>query len=946
MTAQLVFEHQPGERTPAVTLEANRRSLEPGRAVVDSLLGLMDRCVGENKERNLIFHRRGIRMQKMYEGDHGDFHPTSGNWVSRPAYAMGSQNAKTKKTSPWYPHNKIRRYFDANTAQALQSRIDLRAIATRDDDRSQLAASCARPIVDYHERQICDELFVQEWDKQKRCYGEVFFFCSWDTNAGPEIDELGVMGEDSIPGGSIYTCLDCAQSGDDQDMVQGCPQCGGQDMVSEEYPEVPIPHFGVVGKKRAGDFSCQIVSKLQHDYDQMAREYNLAAWYNWTRRMRVEELQEQFDWYKVPVGREEDSARQVDYVESGTGNTGRNSVPYRSLHGDRRTTVRQFWFRPYMLDMIPEADVPLLGGEKIAKGWKLSEQYSHGGYVLFSGRSILDIWDDPHFDHRWVQLKHKHIPNRLSGDGGEDIIRPSQEYNEARSYLMSNWRFNAARPQIIRAPLKEGDWQLGKVATVAGLPRNVSIHDLHTVAEAVPTDPTAMAMLQQADAEMQGAEQAFSTVTGDPDVQSQGGGKTMGGLQLIQSNAQEMRLPELSLVALAYKKIHMNGLHFFKECATEERWVPFKAQAGELAGKYLKGADLDGDIELTFGKGSYLPKDSARKRANLLFAMEVGQGAAFSPQTPPKLRQLILDVAELDYETDDYSEDVKNARQRIEQMKQQCDTAKQMAGMIEQVAQAVGGQNAGLNASGIPSDIGSGGGDMASADDSYGNQGAPQSGIGGIGTKMVGQAPDAGLYEPNGGISAGIRQGGASGEAGFGQQPSGVLPQGMSGASGGQSQVGGFAQQPGQVQPGMMPPPTAAQILCELVPIDQPVDDHAVHYAFIRNWLKGDEARKVDPVVNEAMHLRLQEHEMGGAMQAAKEQGVGMLANKPMLDKEQRDRDEQNAREDANTAQQGQRDQQMKADDRTHQLVLEDKRQSGARDVAKMRTAHTKAAKK
>lgn len=838
MPTTLVYGHEAGTATPAVTLEKARRSLESSKPFIDFIQGLVEGLESESRDRIVALHRRGVRLQKAYEGDWGDFHPTSGKWMPRPGYAMGVADKRTGKSSPWYPHNKIRRYFDANTAQLLQSRFDLRAVPMLDDDRAALAAEAARPLVDYHEQQIFHELFWQDLDKQKRGFGQVFFLCYWDTDAGMEVDEYGVTEEDYKPGGSIYTCLNCAQSGDEQDFAGGaCPQCGGNELLPEEISPMQLPTIGVVGKKKSGDCRVDVVPSLQHNFDRLAPTYEEATWYERERKVRLEEVQAQFPWYRVPKSADSGSVLDrsgMDLLEDSTGNNGVWGMRFKRPKAGNRALMKQFWIRPSLLDERLPEDVPLLNGDKISKDYSLAEQYPKGMYLLLCNKDVLDVWNDQHFDYRWVQLKHKHIPNRLDGDGGEDILRPAQEYNDARSFAVGAWKFNAARPRIIRKPLTKGDYsgQPGDIAEVEGLPYEIPMSNLEHVSEAVPLDQSVIMMLQSADAEMQAAESAFATVTGDPDVQAQGGGKTMGGLQLIESNAQEQRLPELSLVARAYRRLHLNLIRLFRDNASEERCIPLKAKAGDLAVMYLKGADLDGDIDLSFSKGSYLPKDSARKRANLMGALEVGQGMVMNPQVPEAWRRVIMDTFELDVALDETTQDVKNARARIEEMKRLLLQAQQMAEMVGQMAMQM------------------------------------------------------------------------------------------------QPQVDEMTGQP-------IPPPNAAQLLLQMVPIDPKVDEHQVHMIFIKNWLKGDEAKKVDPTINEAMHLRLDEHEQAGMQLMQQQAMMGMAAQAPMMAMQQQQQNQQD--EKAN---------QGKADDREHQLLLEDKRQSGQREIAKIKEKQTKAARK
>lgn len=877
-TVPLVLgQHEPGETMPVDVQRRTQRETTGTRALTDALLQLVERIEGESKERIIQYHRRGVRLQKLYEGDYGDFHP-SGTWMSRPGYGLGSKSKRSGKTSAYYPHNKVRRYIDAAVAQAFQSRIDLRAISTSGDDRSELAASMARPIDDHHEQQIFTEDFITDEEKQKRFFGQVFYFNWYDYNAGPLIDDLGVDYEDYTPGGSIYTCLRCSQSGDDGDfgLMGGCPRCGSTAVQEEQPPTIQMPKIVSKGKKHAGDPRITIVPSLQMNYDRACAPNGFseqALWYDWSRRFRIEEVQQAFPDYKVPEQKDTGGSYDrsgLDLLEDSTGNTG-GGTRYRKT-AVRRATVKAIWLRPAMLEgIILDTPTPLAGGETIPAGVKLSEIYPHAQYMLICGRDILDLWDDPLIDYRWVQLKHNHIPNRTDGDGNEDVIRPAQEYNTMRSMSVASVIFNAARPQWLRAPLQVRDFtgQPGYIAEVKGMRPEDDLRKYHHVADPNPLDQSVLAMLEGADSEMRDTLATYSTVTGDSSQEEGGGGTdTLGGMEMLNTSANAQRLPEFALRACAYRRLHLNLLHIFRECATEERYIPFYGKAGELAGQYFKGADLEGDIDLLYGKGSYLPKDQARRRANLMWALNVGQGIILMPQCPPSLKQYILEVAECDVELDSFEADTKEARRRVEEMKRMAPQAEQMAQMI---GQAMGGANDALSATRSV-------GDPGNVDD------------------LSGGAPLA---------------------EGAGNIPSGLV----------------------------VPPPNAAQLLCQMVPIDPKVDEHPIHFMFVKNWLKSDEARKVSPVVNEAMHLRLDEHENVARMLAAQQEQAAMDAD-PALAMQRGDQEKQTALAQNQKAEDNRHQAGQAAEDRSAKMASEDKKMAHEKDLATMKAKETKAAKR
>lgn len=146
--------------------------------------------------------------------------------------------------------------------------------------------------------------------------------------------------------------------------------------------------------------------------------------------------------------------------------------------------------------------------------------------------------------------------------------------------------------------------------------------------------------------------------------------------------------------------------------------------------------------------------------------------------------------------------------------------------------------------------------------------------------------------------------------------------------------------------PGPPTPLTAAQLLCQMVPIDLKVDEHAIQFAFIRGILKTDEARKMDAVVNEALHLRLDEHEQAGAQVAAQQQQLAMVANGPQMALQQNEQNKQTSLAQKDKQADTEHQAGQAAEDRSHKMELQDRKLANDREVAKMKATDTRAAKR
>jgi len=680
--------HTPGSMTPVEIIERQRRrrvrDLEESFA--QHFQRLAKKLAQEDSERDIALYRRGVRNQKYYEGDHyGYFNPLSRRWHSKPI----------ERNDPFYPVNKFRYYSDGITTQHTGSRTNLVYIPSSDDDRTISGSRFARRVGSYYQDKILTESFLQEEGKNGQFFGTEYRLSYWNPSKGPLIERPVYQAREQQEEDDSYLCASCRAFGSVEDLALAsdfsdpgiepkCPRCGSTALELIETEPFDLPEISEYERVPAGDADTEVVPALQVKYDRSGGLFRRGQHVRRQRRIRYQIIEEVFDWYEYLGSKSGDAAPDeaglaaMDVLESSIG-----AASYAQRHGSteaERVIIEQWWFRPslYGRYRVP-ADVELANGDRIPRGTEIREVYPSGMYMLTVDGEPIDFRDED-FRKHWQQTRFILVPNRADGDGIEDMVRPQQEYNEARSIRVAHVKFNATPPTIIRDPIREGDYDGSpkKVVHVSGLSLE---HDLSKLIHQPPErrlDAHVFGLAEQCDSEMQATSKALPSSLGMADQNETGGQRTASGLKLMSNNATNLRSPELGLRAEGNVEWIEQILNLFKENAIYERYIPFQGRAGERQGAYFKGSDIDADFQIVAKKGSWLPKTKEERQTNLFNALTIGNGLVLMPQAPAEWRQKILDEFDIDIELDDFALDARLARARIEEMERLLPSVVQM----------------------------------------------------------------------------------------------------------------------------------------------------------------------------------------------------------------------------------------------------------------------------
>lgn len=673
---------QPGLKPVGVTTPTEvysrqaRTSPIPPEQLVPWLARLFTRLSSEDRELDWRRHQKWLVNSKMYEGEHfGRVSQLDGKW--RPV--------TRGKGDPRYVHNKFRYYSDAITTQWVQSRTDLLVVpipAHEADDHAVGAARKAQEILDYYEKTILTEVFLQEEGKLGQFTGQMFRYTYWDATAGPKAKrpQFGSTSPTKLAGDS-YTCADCGQSGPSTEIDDDkCPECGSQSLDQQTVPELGLSPVDGYEDQSVGDIVTRIVPAYQVKYDRTVRKLEDSAYLRLRFRVRTEVAEALVPWVNTLASSDEseDPALRAERILArGVGNT-RQSGSSQSAGGQSAsepamTVVDQWWLRPAMYAKAEVAmDVKLHGGQIITKG-PLSESFPTGMYVLVMNGEPVDFRDECFLDH-WQHTPFVLIPTRVDGDGVEDMVEPQREYNDIKGLVLSNIKHVDGaglmyRPEYIKN--KDFSGKPYEMTPVQNLPPDVPLSAVVSPIPRVSLPAEVFNYLEQEDQEMQIASKGFSAATGAPDINA-AGGDTATGQRLMSSNARSMRAPELALRAAGNIKWAEQVLRLFKENATDARYIPLAGKTGEKEGSWFKASDIDADFYITAKPGSWQPTGPMDKQANLSSALQVlggVEGLLAVAQQAPKLLAEVCEIYDVDLDVGDDTLDARLARLRLDQMR-------------------------------------------------------------------------------------------------------------------------------------------------------------------------------------------------------------------------------------------------------------------------------------
>lgn len=448
--------------------------------------------------------------------------------------------------------------------------------------------------------------------------------------------------------------------------VPMCPACGSD--VVQITPVEPVTTQQVTGyeEKQVGDLDiqCPSIYNLRYDVSAGLEGSNYLVWDEWMDREVVTGL---YPGLKLP----NDSGTEVQ-------GTVREALERHTVAAGSRDTARQdriklrrVWIRPCMYStyVFPE-DTKTVAGP-IPKGTKLTDLFPKGLYLALAGDLVVDVREEEK-DAHWCGTGYFLLPTSGLHDGISDMREPQRQLNTGKS-LLNLWMRHQASPAVLVNPLllDPAEWSGEPHKAVPIKSENLGLVEGMDITKAVypvtgtPFPAGVMAYGAELKNDLQLTAHATDFAGGLPGVNN----STATGAQIAQSLAQSIHTTQLAQRAYVDARTAELALKLFRKYCWDERWVQLKGDYGDLDGEYFTAADIDFDFRVEPVLDSWLPRTKLEKQENLEKALMVLGSAGGFAMAPPELVAEIADVYGVNFGDEKFSQSVRVARARINQMK-------------------------------------------------------------------------------------------------------------------------------------------------------------------------------------------------------------------------------------------------------------------------------------
>lgn len=445
-----------------------------------------------------------------------------------------------------------------------------------------------------------------------------------------------------------------------------CPNCGSS--IVQMTPVEPVTVNQVTGyeEKQVGDLDVQSPSiyNLRYDVTSGLEASNYLIWDEWIDREVADAL---YPGIKKP--NDTDGSVQATVREA----LERHSVAAGSRDTARedRVKLRRVWLRPCMYAnyKLP-ADTETTAGP-IPAGTKLAEMFPSGLYIAMIGELVVDLREENKDEH-WCGTGYFLLPTSGLHDGISDMREPQRQLNTGKSLLNLWMRHQASPATLINTLLVDpAEWSGEPHKAVPIKHENLGLIEGMDISKAIfpitgsPFPAGIMAYGSELKNDLQLAAHATDFSGGLPGVNN----STATGAQIAQSLAQSIHTTQLAQRAYVDARTAELTLKLFRKYCWDERWVQLKGDYGDLDGEYFTAADIDFDFKVEPVMDSWLPRTKQQRQENLEKALMVLGSAGGFAMAPPALIAEIADTYGVDFGDEKFSQSVRVARARINQMR-------------------------------------------------------------------------------------------------------------------------------------------------------------------------------------------------------------------------------------------------------------------------------------
>lgn len=612
------------------------------------------------------------------------WNPTYKNFYSIPAY---DANSKMKITP-------IMGFYALNCeAKYISSNPDITVIAASEDDRVIQASKAAKIIVDHYEKKLYTNWHNIHEALLLMSFGTAITRIRWDSSKKglKAITDIFEDKEFQISNG-VGQCFDCGHSGTgDEYLMSGfaqCPNCQSQNAYAEPGATSIIPQKTGEKSHNLGDITLRSLPFPACRWD-LRHTAEDSPWFIFEENIPLNAVQRYLGNVSLPDAEDDANSFGLKVVESLAKEANAVNGQTRSDYFNRSNSASRENVKLTEMSLSPEdlASIRLSGDERtvdgmnLPKGARMSELFPDGATVvgLNGFEVILGIYAEHHSQELSTGVWHVR-PFSGAGRGHSDAVELQRRRNETDSQGYEAMRQNATPATFFaKDAIDEQQMQyiskpdVGIPVNLADFPNARSIQDLVASPRIGQVDASLLGFyIQNLENMMQLTMGTTSFSAGLPGVNN----KTATGAQISDANADAIFAPMVGIKVDVRRRAAEMFVRLYRDNVPVEQYFPLEKKYGSQNGKWLSGADVDGDFIFDTVPNSELSKNRYTiMQDNERFFLAVGgaQGLLALQQANPEFADELQRRFGVDFETNHQDEVAQICRQRFQYAKQLLD---------------------------------------------------------------------------------------------------------------------------------------------------------------------------------------------------------------------------------------------------------------------------------
>lgn len=620
---------------------------------------------------------------------------TTGHLVS--LFLQGKQNLKFNKlTKNFYSvpvqqnDNKtkitpIMGFYGLNCqARYMTSNPKITVNAASEDDRVIQAAKAAKIVVDRYERQLYTNWFNIHEAILTMSFGTTINRIRWDSGRQglKAITEIFEDREYPISKG-VGQCYECGHAGTGEEYLANgalpmCPNCGSENAYAEPGASSLIPTKVGEEAHNLGDITIKTLEFPACRYDLRHRAEE-SSFFIYEEMASAGVIQQYLGNIDIPGDTSSGDSFGLEIVEAlakeGLAVNGRtqNNSTGQNTFGENVKITEMSLSASDLAGLTVSGDEETVDGEKLPKGAKYSDLFPNGMTAVgINGfEVVLGVYAESHKNELTTGVWHVR-PFSGAGRGQSDSVEIQKRKNETDSQGYLAMRHNATPATFYaKDAIEEGYLHaVGKpdVAIPVDLSQfpGANLDNLISSPRIGSTDTALLSYFSQTmDNMMQLTMGSTSFSGGLPGVNN----KTATGARISDANAEQLFAPMLGIKVDVRTRAAKLFVEHYRENVPVKTFFPLEKKYGSQNGKWLSGADIEGDFTFSIVKNSELSTNRWTViEDNERFMMAVGgaQGLLALQEAKPEFADELMRRYGVDLETNHQDEVAQICRQRFQ----------------------------------------------------------------------------------------------------------------------------------------------------------------------------------------------------------------------------------------------------------------------------------------